>query len=197
MNFLAHSYLSFNNPEILVGNMISDFVKGKKKFDYAEGIQQGINLHRAIDTFTDEHSATMEAKQFLKPAVGLYAGAFIDVVYDHFLAADSSEFPNNELEEHSSASYAILQQHEAVLPPHFQQMLPYMISQNWLFNYRSMSGTRQSFGGVVRRARYLDSSAEVFSLFEMHYVQLQECYNAFFPAMKAFAIQQIERLQKH
>ncbi len=34
MNYLAHAYLSFNDPEILVGNMISDFVKGKKKFDY-------------------------------------------------------------------------------------------------------------------------------------------------------------------
>lgn len=34
MNYLAHAYLSFNDPEILVGNLISDFVKGKKKFDY-------------------------------------------------------------------------------------------------------------------------------------------------------------------
>lgn len=30
MNYLAHAYLSFDEPEILVGNMISDFVKGKK-----------------------------------------------------------------------------------------------------------------------------------------------------------------------
>ena len=36
MNYLAHAYLSFNDPEILVGNMISDFVKGKKKADNVE-----------------------------------------------------------------------------------------------------------------------------------------------------------------
>jgi hypothetical protein len=29
MNYLAHAYLSFNEPDILVGNLISDFVKGK------------------------------------------------------------------------------------------------------------------------------------------------------------------------
>jgi len=29
MNFLAHAYLSFYNPPVLVGNMIADFVKGK------------------------------------------------------------------------------------------------------------------------------------------------------------------------
>jgi acyl carrier protein phosphodiesterase len=42
MNFLAHAYLSFNNPEILVGNMISDFVKGSRQFQYPEAIQNGI-----------------------------------------------------------------------------------------------------------------------------------------------------------
>src|SRR5690349_3138119 len=124
MNFLAHSYLSFNNGELLVGNMISDFVKGKRKFDYAEGIQQGIMLHRAIDTFTDDHPATKEAKQFLKPAVGLYAGAFIDVVYDHFLANDEAEFSTTTLQDHTANTYAVLQYHAPVLPAHFQQMLP-------------------------------------------------------------------------
>jgi acyl carrier protein phosphodiesterase len=30
MNFLAHAF-SFNEPGILTGNMINDYVKGKKK----------------------------------------------------------------------------------------------------------------------------------------------------------------------
>lgn len=84
MNYLAHAYLSFNDEPTLVGNMISDYIKGKKKFDYSLPIQQGIQLHRFIDEFTDFHVATKEAKQFFKPSVGLYAGAFVDVVYDHF-----------------------------------------------------------------------------------------------------------------
>jgi acyl carrier protein phosphodiesterase len=92
MNYLAHARLSFDQPDILVGNMISDFVKGKKRFDYSEPVQKGITLHRAIDTFTDEHEATKEAKKFFKPVVGLYAGAFMDIVYDHFLATDENEF---------------------------------------------------------------------------------------------------------
>src|SRR6476619_335472 len=94
MNYLAHAYLSFRQPEILVGNMISDFVKGKKKFDYSPAIQKSMALHRAIDDFTDSHPATIKAKQFFRPAYRLYAGAFIDVVYDHFLALDSNEFAN-------------------------------------------------------------------------------------------------------
>src|SRR5215471_10788786 len=97
MNYLAHAYLSFQQPAILVGNMISDFVKGKKKFDFDDEIQKGIHLHRLIDEFTDEHAVTKEAKQVFKPYVGLYAGAFIDVAYDHFLANDENEFSKDSL----------------------------------------------------------------------------------------------------
>jgi len=77
MNFLAHAYLSFEMPEILVGNLISDFVKGRKKFDYSLPIQHGISLHRSIDHFTDTHPVTAEAKSLFKADYRLYAGAFM------------------------------------------------------------------------------------------------------------------------
>lgn len=194
MNFLAHAYLSFNHPDILVGNMISDFVKGKKKLDYSEGIQLGILLHRQIDTFTDEHEATKEARKFLKSAVGLYSGAFVDVAYDHFLANDLNEFTDASLQQHASKTYSILEKYKNVLPATFQKMLPYMQSQDWLYNYKSILGTKRSFEGVVRRASYLFSSTEVFDLFEKHYASLQMCYNAFFPFVKEFSISQFKQM---
>ncbi len=42
MNYLAHAYFSFNQPPVIVGNLISDFIKGKKQFDYPAEIQKGI-----------------------------------------------------------------------------------------------------------------------------------------------------------
>ena len=194
MNLLAHSYLSFDHPQILVGNMISDFVKGRKKFDYPENIQKGITLHRLIDSFTDEHEATREAKKFLKPAVGLYAGAFVDVVYDHFLAKDENEFTDVSLQSHATKSYRQLFGQAAFMPERFRVMLPYMQSQNWLYNYKNTAGIESSFGGVVRRASYLTSSTAVFQLFLQHYASLQICYNAFFPFVKAYARDQFEEM---
>ena len=93
MNYLAHAYLSFEITDITVGNMISDFVKGKQKLDYPAAIQQGITLHRAIDSFTDSHAVTRQAKSYFKEAYGLYAGPLVDVAYDHFLANDPLRFP--------------------------------------------------------------------------------------------------------
>ena len=73
MNFLAHAYLSFDDDEVLLGNMMNDFLKGVDKSVFSVGVQKGIQLHRAIDTFTDEHSATKEAKQFFKADYKLYS----------------------------------------------------------------------------------------------------------------------------
>ncbi len=194
MNYLAHAWLSFNQPEILVGNMISDFVKGKKRFEFNEAIQKGIMLHRSIDTFTDEHEATKKAKHYFKPAVGLYAGAFVDVAYDHFLALDKNEFTNQSLLQFSLFVYSTIDKYQTVLPGKFALMFPYMKADNWLYNYNTLSGTEKSFGGLARRAKYLTGSDEAFNCFRNNYQVLQHCYNTFFPDVKKFSRKQFERI---
>jgi acyl carrier protein phosphodiesterase len=196
MNYLAHAYLSFGHPEILMGNMISDFVKGKTKFDYPAGIQKGIALHRMIDNFTDTHVATKEAKEFFRPAYRLYSGAMVDVVYDHFLAADANEFTEEALLLFSAETYTMLETNAAWMPPKFAAMFPYMKEQNWLFNYRTRWGTEKSLGGLVRRAAYLTESETAFRLFEQHYQPLQHCYRHFWADMKAYARQEFDSLRK-
>ena len=195
MNYLAHAYLSFNHPEILTGNMISDFVKGKKKFDYSPVIQQGIKLHRAIDEFTDFHPVTQTAKAYFKKDYRLYSGAFIDVIYDHFLANDTTAFASPvELNLFCQATYISLTDNSAVLPPKFLQILPYMQQQNWLYHYSFREGIEKSFGGLVRRAAYLSESEIAFKIFNEHYETLEECYQLFFPSLKKFAHEQLAEL---
>jgi acyl carrier protein phosphodiesterase len=195
MNYLAHAYLSFNDREILTGNMISDFVKGKKKFQYPSRILAGINLHRLIDNFTDEHAATREAKEFLRPHYRLYSGAFVDVMYDHFLATDETEFTESSLLAYSEKVYDSLAGTSAWLPDRFAAMFPFMRSQNWLFNYRTLWGIEKSFGGVVRRSAYLNESDTAFRLFTTYYQPLQQCYRLFWKDMKPFALSQFELLK--
>lgn len=194
MNYLAHAYLSFNEPEILTGNMISDFVKGKKRFDFAENIQKGIMLHRSIDAFTDAHKATKKAKTSFKPAVGLYAGAFVDVAYDHFLACDKNEFIVESLLHFSLSVYKTLAGYQSVLPEKFARMFPYMQRDNWLYNYRTLSGVERSFAGLAHRAKYLSNSNTAFECFEKNYEALMQCYSNFFPAVKNFAYKEFLRL---
>jgi acyl carrier protein phosphodiesterase len=196
MNYLAHAYLSFGEEEILAGNMISDFVKGKSKFDYPAGIQAGIALHRMIDSFTDSHAITKEAKEVFRPAYRLYSGALVDVVYDHFLAIDEQEFTEESLQLFSIRTYKQLASNASLFPSKFAIMYPYMQTQNWLFNYRHRWGIQKSLQGVVRRSAYLTESETAFQLFETHYELLQTCFRRFWPAVKEYAAAELADLRK-
>ncbi|HEX6849663.1 MAG TPA: ACP phosphodiesterase [Chitinophagaceae bacterium] len=196
MNYLAHAYLSFNRPGILVGNMISDFVKGKKKYDYPEQVQRGIALHREIDQFTDTHSATREAKEIFRPVYRLYAGSLMDVIYDHFLALDENEFTAKSLERFTVSTYATLDQFTDLFPEKFNMMYPYMKAHNWLYNYRYRQGVEKSLAGVVRRAKFLEESDSAYLLFNEHYDRLRNLYRLFFPELKSMTLNLLKQFDK-
>ncbi|MFY8024925.1 MAG: ACP phosphodiesterase [Sediminibacterium sp.] len=194
MNYLAHAYFSFGNPEILTGNMISDFVKGKKQYDYPISIQKGIKLHRAIDQFTDDHAATKSIKQIFAPLVRLYSGAFADIVYDHFLALDPNEKTAEEWMDFTEITYTQLGIHQEWFPSYFARIFPYMQQQNWLYNYRFEWGMENSFKGLQRRAAYLTNAEQAFELFLNNYAQIRQLSADFIPDVKIFAIGQFQQL---
>lgn len=181
MNFLAHAFLSFNDAGILTGNMISDFVKGKKKFDLPEEIQKGIILHRKIDTYTDDHLVNKELKLIFKSSYGLYSSPIMDVLFDHFLATDPNYFDEESLLQFTLQTYLLLDDKQDRFPEKFARMYPYMKTQNWLYHYRSREGVWNSLGGLSRRAKYLHETQTAFDLFEQHYETLRAGYNEFFP----------------
>lgn len=166
--------------------MISDFVKGKKKYDYPAGILEGIELHRRIDCFTDEHAITREARKIFKSDYGLYSGAFMDIVYDHFLANDISKFSPKELETFSFETYEVLENHSSFHPERFAAVFPAMKRYNWLLNYQFEWGIERSFQGLVYRAKYIDDSNTAFVLFLKHYSALEQLYQQFFPELVEF-----------
>jgi len=211
VNYLAHAYLSFGIPDVVVGNLISDFVKGKKQLEYPDSIRKGITLHRAIDTFTDSHPVTRHAKSYFRAVYGLYSGALIDVAYDHFLANDPVAFPAEGAEgpvgaEKSTGgapgaiplaafaqqTYRQLATRESLFPERFARMFPYMRDQDWLYHYRYKEGIFNSFAGVARRAAYMPPPRQACELFEAHFTDLEACYREFFPSLRDFAVRTME-----
>ena len=194
MNYLAHAYLSFNEPHILVGNMISDFVKGRQKSLYAASVQKGIQLHRFIDAFTDDHPVTAKAKQIFRPRYRLYSGPIMDVLYDHFLASDENIFPHDALLSFTRGVYQTLEEETVHLPQRFLPVLTYMKMENWLYHYRTTDGIYKSLRGLIRRAEFINDSATAFELLLEHYSELRNCYEEFFPAVKQTTKQKMAEL---
>lgn len=186
MNYLAHSFLSFSDGQI-VGQFLEDFIRNKERFSFPKDIQDGITMHRAIDTFTDSHPAIHEAKKVFSPLVRLYAGAFVDVSMDYFLANDLSLLSEKGWKNHSLKVYKVLNENSVFLSEDFKRMLVKMEHDDWLYNYREDWGIKFSIQNVLNKAKYLEKDIPVFQAFLNNKDQLQKCYDDFFPDLLAHA----------
>jgi acyl carrier protein phosphodiesterase len=187
MNFLAHLYLSGDNKKILTGNFIGDFVKGKKaleKFD--PEIVTGIELHRAIDEFTDTHEIVAQSKNRLRPKYRHYSGVIVDVFYDHFLAVNWNHYHEVSLPEYADQAYSIITSFNAILPEEVKTMLPYMINGNWLVNYAKTDGIDRALTGMSRRTPYISKMDEAVIELEQHYDAFKKEFDEFFPELSLY-----------
>lgn len=186
MNFLAHAYLSFNNPDILVGNLIADFVKGKQMNTYPDGIRQGIVIHREIDYFTDNHPLNIKTKSIFSNLVGKYSGSFLDVSFDYFLANDADRIPSMGWQFFADSCYKAIERKASVLPTTFCSLFMYMKSENWFNSYQHKWMIERSFKRLQRRAKFLTDDINVFPVFDKNSTLLQNCYDNFFPELEKY-----------
>lgn len=185
MNFLAHLYLSGDDPEIMVGNFIGDFVRGRNVYDqFNYNIALGIELHRQIDEFTDSHLIVLESKKRLRAKYRHYAPVIVDVFYDHFLARHWSSLHPLPLPDFVTYAYAQLEKHKAFLPDRVVQMMPYMIQGNWLVNYAKTEGIHQALSGMSRRTPYESKMDEAVHDLEKYYEEFDKEFLLFFPQLK-------------
>lgn len=192
MNFLAHLYLSQSPPELMVGNFIGDFVKGKAFENYPETIRQGIILHREIDTFTDDHVWVKKSKRRLVTKYRHYAAVIVDMFYDHFLASQWHNYHDQPLEQFAAGVYSTIQDFWELLPDKARYMLPYMIEQNWLLSYATTSGINRALSGLSRRSRFTSHMEKATEDLEADYEAYKEEFTAFFPVI----IEYVEQWKK-
>jgi acyl carrier protein phosphodiesterase len=185
MNFLAHLHLSGDEPLILVGNFIGDFVKGRNLYErFDREVARGIELHRSIDEFTDHHPVVSESKERLRAKYRHYAGVIVDVFYDHFLARHWNDFHDRPLHDFASQCYSILSDHHELLPADVKQMLPYMISGNWLVGYAAKEGIRQALRGMARRTTFESGMENAADDLNRHYESFDLEFLSFFPDLR-------------
>ncbi len=195
MNFLAHIYLSGDDPKIMVGNFIGDFVKGRNLFEqFHPQIANGIELHRAIDDFTDHHAVVLQSKIRLRPKYRHYAAVIVDMIYDHYLARYWNNYNPEPLEDFANSTYETLKQYWEILPTGVRRMLPYMIKQNWLLQYGTLEGVERALQGIAQRSRYDSKMDESILELRESYTDFKIEFELFFPELKDYATQFIANL---
>jgi acyl carrier protein phosphodiesterase len=187
VNFLAHLYLSGDDQKIQLGNFIGDFVKGRpEQLDYDREIVRGIELHRAIDEYTDSHPIVLESKVRLRPKYRHYSSVIVDVYYDHFLAKNWHDYHEELLPDYADKVYGMVEKNLPILPKQVQRMLPYMIRGNWLVNYAQIEGIHRALYGMASRSKYDSKMDEASEDLREHYNEFYKEFAAFFPELSNY-----------
>jgi acyl carrier protein phosphodiesterase len=62
MNFLAHAMLAGNDPALIVGGVVGDWIKGPLPGLLPRDLARGVALHRAIDSHAETHPAFQRSR---------------------------------------------------------------------------------------------------------------------------------------
>ncbi len=187
MNFLAHIYLSGDNEAITIGNFIADGIKGKKYKKYPLAIQKGILLHREIDTFTDQHPTVRISTARLHKNYGHYSGVIVDILYDHFLAKNWKDYHSQPLDEYIQKFYDLLRNNFEILPYQIQQMMPYMLIDNWLLSYATVPGISNILIQMNKRTKNNSKMNLAVIELEEYYDEFENEFTSFFSELRLFS----------
>lgn len=180
MNHLAHLFLSQSDIDLLTGNFIADHIKGNKISPFSEGVKRGIMMHRAIDTFTDQHALVMESKRRLYPKYHKYAAVLIDLFYDHILARNWNTYSPLSLANFSGAAYKMLKSQEGVFPEKSKLVLHYMSINDWLSGYATIEGMGKALIGISKRAKFNSKMDEAIVELERDFSLYEKEFTPFF-----------------
>ena len=194
MNFLAHIYLSGEDEGITIGNFIADSIKGKRFQKYPATIQKGILLHRGIDSYTDSHPTVRQSTKRLHKNYGHYSGVIVDILYDHFLAKNWSQYHDTPLDVYIEDFYELLRNSYEILPTRIKRMMPYMISDNWLLSYATVPGISKILNQMNVRTKGVSKMNFAVMELEEYYAEFEAEFTSFFAELIAFSQNKLAEL---
>lgn len=180
MNYLFHLYLSGDDPDILTGNLMGDFVKGRVGEQYPPRLRSGIVLHRRIDSFAQTHPLFRQSKQRIDPAFGHWRGVLVDMFYDHFLADEWSRWSAEPFESYLTRVRRIIESNHRYLPERMAGLVP-VIFETMLPSYRTVLGVGQALERMSRRIQRSNPLADGVGELRRNLVGLRHDFHEFMP----------------
>lgn len=184
MNYLGHLVLSGKNDEVLFGNFIADSVKGSSYLAWPKDVQNGILLHRFIDSFTDSNENYLKGKRRFYDQYPKLGGVINDIIYDYLLWQYELEYQTINLHEEINRFYNVLDTHKAKMPENVRFMYGYMKRDNWLLNYQYESGIKRALNGIGRRMKYSNNLAQSFQVVKTNLDTYNLEFKLFFEEIK-------------
>lgn len=183
MNYLAHLFLSDKNPKMMMGNFLGDLVNSKEFKQLPDDLRRGVELHRKIDTFTDNHPKVDHSVEILHPFHHKYAPVVVDIFYDYLLFKNWDNYTNESIQEFSNWAYGIINEHIEFVPERNREKVKKMVAHNWLLGYGELEHLHQTFLRVKKRARFPSQFEFATKHLIDNYETLNDDFLLFFPEL--------------
>jgi acyl carrier protein phosphodiesterase len=189
MNYLAHLFLSGTNPEIMIGNLMEDYIKGNIEHPrnnfLSPTMKIGVRLHREIDSLMDSHPTVKKCKELFYENFGKYSPIIMDVLFDHFLLINWDLYTSETFENFRIRTYKTLQQFKEYQPQPMILTIESMVKHDWLKNYEFDWGLERAFINLNTKINqnHVDLR-ESMPIFKKNYNFINQNFNDFFVEMK-------------
>lgn len=184
MNYLAHLYLADYTQTSLAGSVLGDAVKGRLNGEYPPTVEQGIRLHRRIDTFTDTHPGVQAACAHFEPPYRRYAGILLDIYFDYLLVQRWPRLPAPPLQQFAHEISAKLWAEWPYVPLTRERMANF---PDVLLSYGTPDGIKTALQRVANRAKRNNPMAGALPVLQANHSALASAFDAFFPELEFFA----------
>jgi acyl carrier protein phosphodiesterase len=191
MNYLGHIFLSGENEQLMVGNFIADYVKGKKYLEYPPEVQKGILMHRSIDHFTDNNIHWQSIREMIRPVYNRYSGVATDLFIDHFLALHWNRYSVYQLPVYAKWTHAVFLKNYSILPERVKGFIAFLIQHKRLLSYSEISGIEESLYIMSLRTSLPDNTESAIRLLKENYQEIERLSSLFLTDVIDFASNQL------
>ena len=196
MNFLAHFHLAWPDDALLAGALEGDYFKGPLPGSLPAWLHQGVDLHRAIDGFTDRHPALDEARSQFPEGTRRYAGILFDLCFDYLLSRHWQHFAEVELGHFSQRVYGVLNEHRAALSEPARRMAGRLEQYDLLMQYRHWDTVASAAGRIGERMRKPNPLDRADELLTPLLPELERAFLVFYPELQDFCRQHAARYKE-
>jgi len=186
MNWLAHLFLSEQNIDFQMGNILADPLKGRVWDNASIGMTQAMSIHKKIDAFADAHVITLNSKNRLKEK-GLLRAVIIDLTYDYFLSKNWDFYCKISLDNFTREFYNNAHMQTLYLPPKASTFINNLIKRDVLNKYSSIELLQVAFERLDSRLspRLLkrDQASSYFDAVLKNINELERDFLDFFPLL--------------
>jgi len=184
MNYLAHTFLSVDDPYQLMGNIWGDLLRPRDYDSLHPDLLKGLQRHRIIDTYTDHHASVHVIFNLLRPYQGKYTPVVADVLMDFMLSKYWHRFSPMSLEAYCADKYKVVEEYLYLIPEPLQPRINRMVSHRWLESCKDKDRMEQTLKMLSRRATFENKIPEAMIPYELHETVMDEMFLSFFEELR-------------